>query len=313
MHTHAAALLTAAGADPEAIAAHLLLTERREDPEQTTVLVAAADQAIARAAPDSAVAYLRRALDAAPPHKPPPWLLFELGRCEQMVRDSAAIGHLRAALEAETDRRARARIALVLAGSLFYVADLAGSHAVLTSALENLTDADKDLAIQLMAVWAQAGYGDPRLHPQVVQALPRIREMAGSTGSGAPDLLTFLALVAVTQGEPSHAVLELVERGLGGRQLLDSASSDSTSVALSVDILVYIDELDRAREVSAAMLEDARRRGRRAGRTRPRPAAPAAVHDPVHTHLSRPDAARARSRSRSARADRPVSAATRLQ
>jgi hypothetical protein len=65
-HRQAAALLSGRGAEPERIAVHLLATDPAEDPTVVEALIAAARRALDRAAPETAIAYLRRALAERP-------------------------------------------------------------------------------------------------------------------------------------------------------------------------------------------------------------------------------------------------------
>lgn len=65
-HAHAAQLLEARGAEPERIALHLILTDTGAVAGAADMLVAAADRALARAAPEAAASYLFRALAESP-------------------------------------------------------------------------------------------------------------------------------------------------------------------------------------------------------------------------------------------------------
>ena len=65
----AASMLAAEGADPERVALHVLRTDPAADPETVALLRAAAERALARGAPESAAAFLRRAL-VEPPVEP---------------------------------------------------------------------------------------------------------------------------------------------------------------------------------------------------------------------------------------------------
>jgi DNA-binding CsgD family transcriptional regulator/tetratricopeptide (TPR) repeat protein len=66
-HERAAALLRAAGAEPERVAVHLLATDPDADRAAAETLLAAGRRALDRAAPEAAVRYLRRALAEPPP------------------------------------------------------------------------------------------------------------------------------------------------------------------------------------------------------------------------------------------------------
>jgi DNA-binding CsgD family transcriptional regulator len=261
LHARAAALLAAEDDDPEEVAAHLLGAELSDDPRHAELLLAAARTALARGAPDAAVVYLRRALQAASSGEHRGQLLYELGHCELATRDPEGIAHLRAATETLSDPRSRARAALALADGLFYVADLEGSRAVLAAALEDLAGADDELALALESMAAHVGYGDPRFNHEVRTNLLRLRRLAEAMGPRARALNVFLALVASTSGVGVEETVTLVERGLDGGRLLELESSDSLAVAVAVNALVFVDELDRADRLATAMLDDARRRG----------------------------------------------------
>jgi hypothetical protein len=79
-HDRAARVLTAAGASPEQVAAHLLLVPPRGDTNVVTTLRAAAARAVERSAGESATTYLRRALQEPPPTDDRPGVLMELGK-----------------------------------------------------------------------------------------------------------------------------------------------------------------------------------------------------------------------------------------
>ena len=76
--------------------------------------MAAARTAIANGAPDSAVAYLRRALAEPPSERLGPDVLLELGFAESYAGDPQAAAHLEAALDAAADASAQVSITLAL-------------------------------------------------------------------------------------------------------------------------------------------------------------------------------------------------------
>jgi hypothetical protein len=119
-HERAAALLAAAGAPAERIAAHILQMARDGDPGVVETLERAARTATARGAPDSAVAYMRRALEEPPPPERRPEVVFELGRLEVMTSGPDAAVHLAEARDTLTDQRLRATATYELARSLVF-------------------------------------------------------------------------------------------------------------------------------------------------------------------------------------------------
>ena len=94
-HAEAARLLAAEGADADAVCAHLLVCEPAGSVEVVAQLRAAAARAAGRGAPESAVAYLRRALAETADVSLHAVLLYELGRAQKVLLDPAAAGHLR--------------------------------------------------------------------------------------------------------------------------------------------------------------------------------------------------------------------------
>jgi hypothetical protein len=98
-HAAAAVLLANAGAEAEEIAAHLLLTPHRADPDVVEALRGAARLAVGRGAPESAAAYLRRALEEPPLPAARAPILFELGLAERRLDAPTAGEHLRGACE----------------------------------------------------------------------------------------------------------------------------------------------------------------------------------------------------------------------
>lgn len=96
-HARAAELLRDAGAGVEQLAAQLLLAPARGDLWVARFLHDAGLDAVARGAPDSATAYLRRALQEPPEAEQRPRILYDLGRVEVLTDGAAAAEHLREA------------------------------------------------------------------------------------------------------------------------------------------------------------------------------------------------------------------------
>lgn len=98
-HEHAAAVLARAGAAPEREAAHHLKAPPAGDMRRLQVLLAAADQARRRGAPESAATFLGRALAEPPPAELRSEIARQLGNCEAYtVQFPAADRHLREAV-----------------------------------------------------------------------------------------------------------------------------------------------------------------------------------------------------------------------
>ena len=113
-HERAARVLLDAGAPAEHVAAHLLAAPRRGQEWVAQQLREAGRAAVARGAPESGVANLRRALEEPAPAAWRPDLLRELGLAEVLMDGRAAVGHLTEAYDTLEDPRSRALVAHAL-------------------------------------------------------------------------------------------------------------------------------------------------------------------------------------------------------
>ena len=119
-HSRAARLLRDAGAAPERIAAHFLRVPPIGEEWAAELLLAAAEAAANRGAPENAVAYLRRALDEPLDPAQRTAVVYELGQREMDVRGDEAVPHLREAHENLTDPEARGWAGYALARTLMF-------------------------------------------------------------------------------------------------------------------------------------------------------------------------------------------------
>jgi hypothetical protein len=162
-HAAAAILLRAAAASNEAVGAHLSAVRPAGSPETVAELRAAATDAMARAAPDAAVRWLRRALAEEAAEPPREVLLYELAIVEVAGRQPAAIDHLTEALDLASDPVLRARIAVPLMHMLAAGGQWERGVAVLTAAIDELGDRDAELSVELVTFRAVLCGFDPRL------------------------------------------------------------------------------------------------------------------------------------------------------
>ena len=114
-HARAARLLLARRASPDEVAAHLLLTRPAADGQVVDVLREAARNAAALGAPQTADAYLRRALLEPPSEALTAEVHGELGRAAARAGAPDAEKHLRRAVELARTTPGRCRAALELA------------------------------------------------------------------------------------------------------------------------------------------------------------------------------------------------------
>ena len=257
-HARAAALLAAAGAEPERVASQLLRSPPAARQESVATLREAARRASTRGASESAVAYLRRALDEPPDAAERADLLVELGSAETRISGEAAVEHLQAARELIDDPLRKAEIALLL-GRQLYLLRGEESDAVLTQALADLDGADPELERLLQAGLITNDLFAPALQDHALQLLEPIRERSAAETFGERVLLSLLAHYDGRTGKPAADVVPVARRALGeGALVRDDVSG--TFFIPPVTVLAMAD-LDEALVIFEDALAEARRRG----------------------------------------------------
>lgn len=261
-HARAAALVAADGGPHERAAAHLLAAEPGADPWAREHLRAAADDALARGAPDAAARYLRGALEVqGTTSAERRSLLVALGLAEAAAFEPrSGMARLGEALELCTDPDERREVAIVLANLLTQSGRAPDGTDVLA---RELHDPDADPAV-LAAAEAQlvnlARFQvSSRRQAQVFADRLRARLEAGD--STTPVLATVAAEMAMA-GEPAHRVADLaatvVERT--GVDRLAIARGDY-ALHIALRSLMAADELDLATRVLDREVARAQRDG----------------------------------------------------
>ena len=260
LHARAAAMIEAAGGEPEEVASHILRAGPREDRGETEILMRAAAQA---GAPR------RSRVGGGLPAARGRHLAAEVqGRRAARARSGRAGGRrprMHSTPEsgdrgARASRRAR------------HGRTGAGGQPVLRRRLRRERVGARRGArgagrSRRRAVGGAARDGRERGLRGHAPARRRARSAAAPAAGGRPagsrarELQIFLAMVTSTDGGSREETLELVERGLDGGRLLEEMGSDAGAVALAVNVLVFVDELSRAETLADEMLADARRRG----------------------------------------------------
>jgi DNA-binding CsgD family transcriptional regulator len=260
-HGRAGRILAGERAPADEVAAHLLLTEPMGRLDVVEVLRAAASQTLARGAPASAVAYLRRALAEGAAEGDRAGLLLELGRAEALVQDPHAAANLEEAWDLTDDPVARARLRMELS-EIYLLSGQWDRHLQdMRSALAELGDRDPDLAARIEARRAAFEFYDPRFASGFETQLPRLLTLVEKGGPGPRALALVLGALGALRGMERAEALALVERGLEGGHLVRDEGSESLVIPQAIGALTALDEPERAGRAAEGVFEDARRRG----------------------------------------------------
>jgi DNA-binding CsgD family transcriptional regulator/tetratricopeptide (TPR) repeat protein len=225
-HARAARLFADEGAEPDAVATHLLGTEPGGDPWAVEQLRAAARTAVGQGAPHSAVAHLRRALAEPPGAALRGRVLLELGFAESYVGDSAAALHLDAALDAAADRPAQVAATLALGRMI----QLSGRHgdafAIYDRTLRRIGDEEPRVALVLEGALLSAAQLDPDTAARAIDRLRTLRLRAEEDPDPPPTIFAPLAIAAVADNEPAEAVAALARRPLAAGSRIFPEAAD---------------------------------------------------------------------------------------
>jgi len=157
-HGRAAWLFSDPVADHKRMAAHLLQAAPAGDARVVDVLREAAALALRHGAAGAACAQLRRALREPPGPAQLPDVTRELATAELQAGEPTAVARLRDALTITERPVPRAQTALLLGKALINAGRLAQAELVLTEAIADLGDSDRDLALRLETWRSGLGY-----------------------------------------------------------------------------------------------------------------------------------------------------------
>ena len=252
-HAQAADLLRAGGAPLEHVAAQLLHTTPRGERWAGELLWDAGRAAMQAGAVDSAVAYLRRAVDD---HPFSGQLLFELGAAEVLTSGSAATEHLTRAYETLTDPLARAAVAGLLGRALMFMGSPEAAAAVARRAAQELPETLTDLRMALEALEFMTLYfGAPGR-----EGLSGLRAHRGRPGDGvgARMLAALAAWEMVGSDGTAAQSAELALAAIAGGRLL---AADPALMPFPAILSLVVADRPEAVEIFRGMVADAHRHG----------------------------------------------------
>jgi DNA-binding CsgD family transcriptional regulator len=262
LHAAAARRLANEGASAHRIAAHLLATDPAGDDGVAGSLLSAARAATANGAPDSAVAYLRRALAEPPSGRLRPDVLLELGFAESYAGDPQAAAHLEAALDIAPATTAQVSITLALGRMLQIGGRNRESLEVFDRTRARLGATDRNAALTLEGAALGAAQFDAETADDAAQRIARLRRLAEEEPDVPPSVFGTLAVAAVNANEPAETAARLALRALAGApKLLPEAVDRPPFFYHACNALAFAERYDEALSRFDEALADARRLG----------------------------------------------------
>jgi DNA-binding CsgD family transcriptional regulator len=257
-HALAAEALKARGAAAEQVAAHLLAGEPAGAPDNLRILRAAADRAVAGAAPRAAVRYLERAVaegTADPAERR--GLLLELGRWQRITGHDGAQATLARALEESVGTPEHVRAAIELAATAYSRAEntLVQQTAEAVRGVEKT--ADERLFIDMLhaeALWGEMQFEESL---RMIERVPR--DLPGDTPAQRM-ALGMAGAAHLLVGGPTDEVLDMLRRSVG-----EDGTAPGPVAGLDLgDPLQWIIQagaLDEAKALAEERMEHARATG----------------------------------------------------
>ncbi|MFB9909054.1 helix-turn-helix transcriptional regulator [Allokutzneria oryzae] len=251
LNASAARVLAERGAAPERVAAHLLRAAPVGQPWAAQTLKQAADEALRRGAPDSAVSYLHRVLQEPCSNAERATLSVEVGRAEANIDLGAAIEHLRAGMSLSSEPRDVAAVAVDLARALCAADQQPAAVALLDRVRRELAPHEPELAAQVEGEWIGTGLLLLSSAPDVLAHL----KAAGA--DGAARRRSFQELMQ------AHSRQETIDYATETLRALAGAGDDGASSVLSgsVAALAAADEFSLALAHCDAAIDRALARG----------------------------------------------------
>jgi DNA-binding CsgD family transcriptional regulator/tetratricopeptide (TPR) repeat protein len=216
LHAAAARLLADEGASVHRVAAHLLAADPAGHDWVVESLVPAARAAIANGAPDSAVAYLRRALAEPPSGRLRPEVLLELGFAESYAGDPQAVAHLEQALDTAAGTTAQVSVTLALGRMLQIEGRNRESLEVFDRTRARLGSTDRRAALTLEGAALGAAQLDAGTAGDAAKRIAHLRRLAEEDPGIPPSVFGMLAVAATMANEPAETAARLALRALDG-------------------------------------------------------------------------------------------------
>jgi DNA-binding CsgD family transcriptional regulator len=262
-HGRAARILAKARASPERVAEHLLATVPAEDPWAVDQLRTAARAAAARGAPESAAAYLRRAMSEPAPADAEGEVLLDLGLADFSAGQSGWYRHFKAAVEAASTDTTRIAAALLFANALRWYERGPEAVAVCDNVALGLESRDSEGRLILEAMAVACGVFDAEIAPVMAGRTNALLELAADRSIPRQCLAT-VAYIAALVNRPAKQVADLLHRSLaetpprslepGDPVLLPNAAFRHPSAVVT---LIWAESFEEAQSLADAAVAEA--------------------------------------------------------
>jgi DNA-binding CsgD family transcriptional regulator len=260
-HRQIADLLTEEGAEIDATAGHLLLSQPIGSQGTIELLRQAAAHAFGVGAPGNAATYLSRAIEEGPERELRAAMMLELGLARKMTGEiSAALGCLEQVADITSDPETRTRAAIEASMIRVFSGDWQRPLATIEAALAELGEQGLDLLIATEAsLAAMMGY-DEHLVSRFERRLDELNELAETSGTAAGPLLMVLAGSGTLRGESNDATRTRIGRAWDGGRYLEAGMSIEL-LPQGCYGLLFCDEMESLERIVEAIHSHARSRG----------------------------------------------------
>jgi DNA-binding CsgD family transcriptional regulator len=212
-HGQAARILAEIHESGARVAEHLLASAPAGDGWVVDQLSAAAREAAAAGAPESAAAYLRRALAEPPSPELAASVLRELGLAEFSAGQPAWHHHLEGAVATAADDTTRIAAALLFANALAFHQRLAEAVEVCDRVAASLEGREPEGQLELEAMAVVCGINDVAIAPSMADRAHALLERAKEPAMPRFGLAV-AAWVAVLANEPAERAADLARRAV---------------------------------------------------------------------------------------------------
>ncbi|MBT2423438.1 AAA family ATPase [Streptomyces sp. ISL-22] len=256
-HARAARVLHLSGRPDEQVAAHLLAAGPQDAPWALPVLRRAAQEALRRGAPESAVTYLRSALGYRMGDSERAAVLLDLGIAAGFYDTTLAASCVSTALEELTTEATRAEALGVLTFSLLMSEDSQVALSGLDRVVEELSDrahrdsSNHEILLRLRGLMSWVRYERPPTYDLVSHCTAGLDTALEGVTSGERQILAIHAFHALRAAEPAAHVQELLDRA---RVNLPVLAHDLFPLHyFTAQSLLYLDQLDTAEDLATRL------------------------------------------------------------